>query len=58
VAQGMTFITDRDRIVKFDAQQAHTDEVDAQKDQVAKGGDGKDAGKDKKTKGAGKGTEQ
>jgi hypothetical protein len=32
VSQGMVFITDRDRIVRVDALQRHTDEVDAAKD--------------------------
>jgi hypothetical protein len=31
VSQGMVFVTDRDRVVKADALQLHTDEIDAAK---------------------------
>jgi hypothetical protein len=34
-SQGMVFVTDRDRIVKVDALQAHTDEIEAQKAEAA-----------------------
>jgi hypothetical protein len=33
VSQGMIFVTDRDRIVKADALQIHTDELDAEKEE-------------------------
>ena len=45
VSQGMVFITDRDRIVKADALQIHTDEIDAATAEGGGKGAGKKAGK-------------